>query len=103
MSDVGMQQSIKYSDVCGLYIPCIDDEAKAHLEVYKKSGYPTCSIESLDVERCAGLEESIAKMNFTHSRRKSCALLHHFGATQHLPLSSRLPVSENPELCLITC
>jgi len=34
-------------------------------------------------------------MNFTHSSRKSWALLRHLGAAEHLPQSARSSVSAN--------
>ena len=80
------------------YIPCMAEEAKALLEEYEDSGDPDIAdhlIESLDAARRARWEESTAQMNFTHSSRKSWALLRRLGAAQRPPLLSRPPVSAN--------
>ena len=64
--------------ICARYIPCMDEEAKALLEEYDDSGDPDIAdhlTESLDPTRRARWEESTAQMNFTHSSRKSWALL----------------------------
>ena len=70
------------------YIPCMDEEAKDLLEEYEDSGDPDIAdhlIESLDATRRARWEESTAQMNFTHSSRKSWALLRQLGAAQRPP------------------
>ena len=75
-----------------IYIPCMDEEAKALLEEYETSGVLDIAdqlIESLDAARWARWEESTAHMNFTHSSRKSWSLLRQLGASQRLPRSTR--------------
>jgi len=81
------------------YIPCLDEEAKALLEEYKNSGDPDVAdhlIESLDASRRARWEHLTSQINFTHSSRKSWALIRRLGATQRPPQSRwRAPVSAN--------
>ena len=75
----------------------MDEEAQALLDEYEKSGDPDIAdqlIQSLDAARRARWEESTARMNFTHSSRKSWALLRRLGAAQR-PQSARPSVSAN--------
>ena len=81
-----------------MYTPCMDEESRALLEEYEKSGDPDIAdhlIESLDAARRARWEESTAQLNFTHSSRKSWSLLRRLGASQRPPRSSRPLVSPN--------
>ena len=79
--------SLHYPQWSSYYVrTCIwDEEAQALLDEYEKSGDPDIAdqlIESLDAARRARWEESTARMNFTHSSRKSWALLRRLGAAQ---------------------
>jgi len=81
-----------------MHVPCMDEEARALLDEYKKSGDPDIAdhlVKSLDTARCARWEESAPRMNFTHSSRKCWALLCRLGAAQRPPPSCRPPVSAN--------
>ncbi len=57
-----------------VYTPCLDVECQALLEEYEGSGNPDIAdhlIESLDAARRSRSEESVEKLNFTHSSQKS--------------------------------
>jgi len=76
----------------------MEEEAKALLEEYKKSGDPDIGdelIESLVAARRARWEESTAQMNLTHSSRKGWALLRRLGASQRPPSLARPLVLAN--------
>jgi len=74
------------------YTPCLDEECQDLLKQYEESGDPD---ESLDAARRHRWEELMSKMNFTHSNRKSWALIRRLGAAQQ-PLKSTHPsVSAN--------
>jgi len=65
---------------------------------YEESGDPDIAdhlIESLDAARRHRWEELTSKMNFTHSSRKSWALLRRLDAAQQLPKSTHLSVTAN--------
>jgi hypothetical protein len=76
------------------YIPCMDTECSRLLKQYEESGDPDIAdhlIESLDKARKNRWEESTAKMDLTHSSRKSLALIRRLG----LPKSTHPPVRAN--------
>ena len=81
-----------------MYVPCMNEEAKALLDEYEKSGDPDIAdhlVESLDAARPARWKESTARMNFTHSSQKSWSLLRRLSATQRPFQSAGPPVSAN--------
>ncbi len=80
------------------YIPCLDEECRVLLKQYEESGDADIAdhlIESLDAARRHRWEELTSQMNFTHSSRKSWALIRRLGAAQQPPKSSHPPVSAN--------
>ncbi len=81
-----------------VYTPCLDVECQALLEEYEGSGNLDIAdhlIESLDAARRSRWEESVEKLNFTHSSRKSWSLIRRLGASQRPPGQSRPAVSPN--------
>jgi len=80
------------------YTPCLGQECQDLLKQHEESGDPDIAdhlIELLDAARQHRWEELTSKMNFTHSSRKSWALIHRLGAAQQPPKSSHLSVSAN--------
>jgi len=85
-----MQKAARHSIPRGFrptYTPCLDEECQDLLKQYEESGDP----ESLDAARRHRLEELTSKMNFTHSSRKSWALIRRLW----LPKSTHPSVSAN--------
>ena len=67
------------------YTPCLDEECQDLLKQYDDSGDPDIAdhlVESLDAARRHRWEELTSKVNFTHSSRKSWALIRRLGAAQ---------------------
>ena len=80
------------------YTPCLDEKCQDLLKQYEKSGDPDTAehlIESLDAARQHRWEELTSKMNFTHSSRKSWALIRRLGAAQQPPKTTHPSVSAN--------
>jgi len=72
------------------YTPCLDEECQDLLKQYEDSGDPDVTdhlIELLDAARQHHWEELTLKMSFTHSSRKSWALICRLGAAQQPPKS----------------
>ena len=91
-----MQKAASHSIPRGFrptYTTCLDDECQDLLKHYEDSGNPDIAdhlIESLDAARLHRWEELTSKMNFTHSSRKSWALIRRLGAAQQ-PSKSTYP------------
>jgi hypothetical protein len=80
------------------YIPCLDEECQDLLKQYEESGDPDVAdhlIESLDAARQHRWEESTTRMDFTHSSRKTWALIRRLGAAQNPPKKTHPPVRAN--------
>jgi len=96
-----MQKAARYYITRGFrptYTPCLDEEWQDLLKHYKKSGDPDAAdhlIESLDAARRHRWEELTSKINFTHSSRKSWALIRRLGAAQQPPKSTHPSISAN--------
>jgi len=96
-----MQKAARHSIPRGFhptYIPRLDEECQDLLKQYEESGDPNIAdhlIESLDAARRHRWEELTSKMNFTHSSRKSWALIRWLGAAQQPPKSTHPSVSAN--------
>jgi len=76
----------------------LDEECQDLLKQYEESDDPDIAdhlIESLDVDRRHHWEELTSKMNFTHSSRKSWALIRRLGAAQQPPRSTHPSVNAN--------
>jgi len=74
----------------------VDEECQDLLKQYEESGDPDIAdhlIVSLNVARRHRWEELTSKMNFTHSSRKSWALIRRLGAAQQPPKSAHPSVS----------
>ncbi len=71
--------------------------SNAKLSLRSTKGLETSDhlIESLDAARRSRWEESVEKLNFTHSSRKSWSLIRRLGASQRPPGQSRPAVSPN--------
>jgi len=68
------------------------------LQQYEESGNPDIAdhlIESLDASRRHGWSELTSQMSFTHSSRKSWALICRLGAAQQSPETTHPPDSAN--------
>ena len=71
-----------------MYTSCLDEECQDLLKQYEGSGDQDIAdhiIESLDVARRHRWEELTSKVNFTHSSRKSWALMRRLGAAHNHP------------------
>jgi len=96
-----MQKAASHSIQRGFrptYTPCLDEECQDLLKQYEESGDPDIAdhlIESLDAARWHRWEELTSKMNFTHSSRKSWALIRRLGVAQQPPKSTHPSVSAN--------
>jgi len=96
-----MQKAARHSIPRGFrptYAPCLDEECQDLLKQCEDSGDPDIAdhlIDSLDAARQYRWEELTSKMNFTHSSRKSWALIRRLGAAQQLPKSTHPSVSAN--------
>jgi len=96
-----MQKTARHSiprGFCETYTPCLDAECQDSLKQYEESGDPDIAdhlIESLDVARWHRWEKLTSKMNFTHSSRKSWALICQHGAAQQPFKSTHPSVSAN--------
>jgi len=66
----------------------LDEECQGLLKQYEESGDP-------DIADHLCWEELTSKMNFTHSSRKSWALIRRLGAAQQPPKSTHPSVSAN--------
>jgi len=73
-----------------LYKPCMDEEAAALLQQYEESDN---LIKSLNAARRSRWKEQTSELNFTHSSRKSWALIRRLGAAQRPVHPSRPSVS----------
>ena len=81
-----------------MYTPCLDEECQDLLKQYEDSGDSHIAnhlVESLDAARRHRWEELTSKMNFTHSSRKSWAMIRWLGAAQQPPKSTHPSVSAN--------
>jgi len=81
-----------------MYNPSLDEECQDLLKQYEESGDPDIAdhfIESLDAARRHRWEELTSKINFTHSSRKSWALIRRLGAAQQPSKSTHPSVSAN--------
>jgi len=76
----------------------LDEECRDSLKQYEESGDPDIAdhlIESLDAAGRHRWEELTSKMNFTHSSRKSWALIRRLGTAQQPPKSIHPSISAN--------
>ena len=83
---------------CLMYTPCLDEECQDLLKQYEESSDPDIAdhlIESLDAARLHRWKELTSKVNFTHSIRKSWALIRRIGAAQQPPTSTHPSVNAN--------
>ena len=81
-----------------MYNPCLDEECQDLLKQYEESGDPDIAdhfIESLDAARRHRWEELTSKINFTHSSRKSWALIRRLGAAEQPSKSTHPSISAN--------
>jgi len=96
-----MQKAARHSIPRGFnptYTPCLDEECQDLLKQYEESGDPDIAdhlMESLNAARQHCWEELTSKMNFTHSSRKSWALICRLSAAQQPPNSTHPSVSAN--------
>jgi hypothetical protein len=80
------------------YIPCLDSECVELLKQYEATNDSSIAdhlIESLNIARSQRWEESVSKLDFTRSSRKSCSLVRQLGEAQQPPKQIHAPVSAN--------
>jgi len=93
-----MQKAVCHSIPRGFRPTCFNKKCQDLLKQYEESGDPDIAdhlIESLDVARRHRWEELTSKMNFTHSSRKSWALICRLGAALQPTKSTHSSVSAN--------